>query len=558
MQQARFFLAAMTLVAVSTAFSQETARIQIKKEQNGKVTEETRTIEIAEGQDIQTVLKDMGVLDEFGQLKSGQQFTINIEKKGVGGDDRNLQLYYSPSLSLPPMAVLPECSPATPQEPKAFLGVMLRNNIDAWNNASPASKNKITGGVMITEIIDDTPAEKAGLNEGDVVTAIDGKATNRVEELVDYIQSKKPGDTVKVDYVRNGKKKNIRIKLGEKNTTPSGYPYYYGYPEPESPMWQSDSFNFRFNPDSITIICPDKRMKCDSMKICQPFSWNRDGFSLSETAFLGITPGKESGEDGVVIGSVVERSAAEEMGLRQGDIILSFNGNTVNSFEDISQQVGAAQPGDDVALVIRREGREKQISGKLGKRAVSDKDGMRIFHDFKGMDENGNYLYDYEFDMDQNDIEQQMEELLQMLDNQQDRISEERERLNDELLKLRENKETLSLSIEIDEITKEEAEIVNQKASPKLETGNSLSLEKIVFFPNPNEGIINLSFTSPEKGNLSVVLFDSTGAKVYYESISSFSGSYSNTIDISHQPNGSYYLQLSVNGKTYSRKVIKG
>ena len=70
-----------------------------------------------------------------------------------------------------------------------------------------------TTGVRLTEVRSGTPAADAGLQTGDAVTAIDGKAVTKAAELSGAIDAKRPGDTVSITYLRNGKTKTVEVKL---------------------------------------------------------------------------------------------------------------------------------------------------------------------------------------------------------------------------------------------------------------------------------------------------------------------------------------------------------
>jgi S1-C subfamily serine protease len=105
----------------------------------------------------------------------------------------------------------------------AYLGVAV-----ATIPASIASQLKIPAGVEVTEVRSGTPADKAGLHAatgsspvagqgyptgGDVITAIDGTKVTEAAELQSAIDAKRPGDTVSITYVRDGKTKTIRVTL---------------------------------------------------------------------------------------------------------------------------------------------------------------------------------------------------------------------------------------------------------------------------------------------------------------------------------------------------------
>ena len=71
-----------------------------------------------------------------------------------------------------------------------------------------------SGGVRVTEVRPDTPADKAGLQQGDIVTSIDGNSVATAPALQSAIDAKKPGDQITVTYTRNGSEKTVKVTLG--------------------------------------------------------------------------------------------------------------------------------------------------------------------------------------------------------------------------------------------------------------------------------------------------------------------------------------------------------
>jgi len=71
-------------------------------------------------------------------------------------------------------------------------------------------------GALVQSVASGSPAAKAGLQSGDVITAIDGQAVNTPEDVIAAIRDHKPGDTMKVTYVRNGTEKTVDATLGER------------------------------------------------------------------------------------------------------------------------------------------------------------------------------------------------------------------------------------------------------------------------------------------------------------------------------------------------------
>ncbi len=70
------------------------------------------------------------------------------------------------------------------------------------------------GGVIVTEVIGSSPAAQAGLQVGDVIVAVDGQKVSTPFELANAVGFNPPDTVIEVDYVRNGEKLSIEIKLG--------------------------------------------------------------------------------------------------------------------------------------------------------------------------------------------------------------------------------------------------------------------------------------------------------------------------------------------------------
>jgi serine protease Do len=94
-----------------------------------------------------------------------------------------------------------------------FLGIVMQG-------LTPGLQNQIgynsSDGVAIIQVQPNSPADQAGISPGDVILKADGKSFSDMKALHDYIGSKKPGDTIRLDVWAQGVKKFLAIKLGER------------------------------------------------------------------------------------------------------------------------------------------------------------------------------------------------------------------------------------------------------------------------------------------------------------------------------------------------------
>lgn len=84
------------------------------------------------------------------------------------------------------------------------------------------SSDGLTSGARLGEVTSGGAADKAGLQAGDVVTAVDGKAIASGDALVAAVRSHRPGDQVKITFTRAGKTQSVTPTLGSDNGNPTG------------------------------------------------------------------------------------------------------------------------------------------------------------------------------------------------------------------------------------------------------------------------------------------------------------------------------------------------
>ena len=71
-------------------------------------------------------------------------------------------------------------------------------------------------GVMISRVVKDSPADEAGLRANDIITRIDGEEINKLDDVKRIISSKKIGDKIRIDIIRNGYSQMIFAEIGKR------------------------------------------------------------------------------------------------------------------------------------------------------------------------------------------------------------------------------------------------------------------------------------------------------------------------------------------------------
>jgi hypothetical protein len=196
---------------------------------------------------------------------------------------------------------------------------------------------------------------------------------------VEYIQTKKPGDCLNLKVKRNRKRYKINVCLGVGQKGSWGNPILpnFGFPGfPDQFQWQD-----------------------------VPFS------SESKTAFLGVMPDNEYTAAGVQVDSVIQASAAEKMGIQKGDIIIAINGTSFANFDELKTFISHQQPESPCEVTVIRNEKTIILKGNLGAKSIIIKDGMRIYKNEKGLDDQGQLNLDYELDW-QNQLDSNMQMLI--------------------------------------------------------------------------------------------------------------------------------------------------
>jgi serine protease Do len=170
------------------------------------------------------------------------------------------------------------------------------------------------GGALVGDVLGDSPAEKAGLEPGDVIIALDGNPVKNSAQLRNHIASTPPETVVRLTVIRDDERKEIGVELGELPT---------GYAQSGGGRGVEDLFGFTV--ETLTRDLAD-----------------RYGLDRRLT--------------GVLVTSIDPESGAYRGGLREGDLIRSLNRQNVQDRDDFAGLAGDLQKGDTVLLRIHRDG----------------------------------------------------------------------------------------------------------------------------------------------------------------------------------------------------------
>ncbi|MDH7500087.1 MAG: DegQ family serine endoprotease [candidate division NC10 bacterium] len=168
---------------------------------------------------------------------------------------------------------------------------------------------KEEGGVLVSQVFKDSPAERAGIKQGDVILEFDGKVTKEIGELSRTVATSPVGKSVTLKIFREGKTLTLQAKIAE--------------------------------------------MK-EEREVAEAPSRKPLGLSVQDiTPELARRLGVEEGS-GVIVTQVEPRGPAAGAGINRGDVIQEVNRQPVGSVEEFNRALEQAKAEEDILFLVRR------------------------------------------------------------------------------------------------------------------------------------------------------------------------------------------------------------
>lgn len=208
---------------------------------------------------------------------------------------------------------------ATGTVTRGYIGVTLQP-ID--QDLAQALDLKQLGGALVANVAKDSPAEKAGLKQGDVIQSYNKLPVANIASLRNAIVLMPPGKKVNLTILRNGTTMDVAVEVGAYPTTPT-----------QTPATSGNQFGFE-----VQELTPD----------------------LAKA--LGV-----SDEKGVVINHVEANSPAAWAGLKKGILILAVNRKEIHSIEEFNKALQDTPKDRPVLLLVKQGDMIRFISLRVAK-----------------------------------------------------------------------------------------------------------------------------------------------------------------------------------------------
>lgn len=203
---------------------------------------------------------------------------------------------------------------------RGYLGATVQSIDSVFKDKLKLKDNK---GALISDLTPGGPAEKAGLQDHDVIVSFQEKKVKDHNELVSLVSSTPVGTKAKVEIIRKGNRETFYVPLGERP----------GSEESPSTVEETSSSDLGLELEEIT---PEMASR-----------W------------------RLTSREGLLVTQVQYNSPAAEAGLRRGDIILEVDFEEVITIRDFNEKIQDYKPGDGIALFVMRQNNTVHLSLKI-------------------------------------------------------------------------------------------------------------------------------------------------------------------------------------------------
>jgi serine protease Do len=178
-------------------------------------------------------------------------------------------------------------------------------------------------GALVADVMPDTPAEKAGIERGDVIIEFNGRKIEEMNDLPRVVANTVPNADVPVKLMRKGQEKTVQVKVAE---------------------------------------LKEERVAAGGGTLEENLGMTVQELTPEIARNLGVSDSK-----GVVVTNVDDGGPADEAGLRRGDILLEVNQKKIQTVQDYRAAISRVGGSESLLLLVRRGNNVLYVALKMGK-----------------------------------------------------------------------------------------------------------------------------------------------------------------------------------------------
>lgn len=422
-------------------------------------------------------------------------------------------------------------------------------------------------------------AEDMGLEDGDIITAINGHSIVDWSDISTAIDAMSIGQTIEVEFERDGDMRTASAPIQSRATSQQQYKervkaarnsgaflgiysnvlsrekakklgldnYYGSYVtgvigntaaeragiEPFDYIYGIDEYRTGARQNLGSILSkyePGDRARVYYIRKGSDRSTNVSFGSRSEAVykevdkcdepFFGVSGDhSRSWNKGVPV-QVIAKSTAESLGMEDRDVILTINEYPIIDWDDISTAIDNMTVGENIKVTYMRDNRE--MTGIQAIKSYCETKGL------SGIDQ---------FNFGDREI-----------------VVTGIERSNSDNRTFKAVDFT-NVVINVQDVSQEESSKLQRMGGVRM-NNNTLQVNNLELNPNPHKGLFHLRFDLPSRGSTRVQIFNESGRNIYDYDLGTYSGEFEDEVDISQNGNADYFITVSQNDRIMAKKIV--
>jgi serine protease Do len=210
-------------------------------------------------------------------------------------------------------------------------------------------------GVAVEKVVENSPAQQAGIQVGDVIVAINGDEVTGSRKLIRLINEISPDHQAKITILRNGVEREITVTLtkrppekfeggmfGTRFPTVSGDGRIVRFPIPDLPSSDGEILVRRSEGNTVVFYNEDRQIGTRVTPLSKQLA-----------DYFGVSEGK-----GMLITEIIEDSPAVKAGLKAGDVIVGLDGKQITNQLELTRGLMVKKEGEVSLTIVRDKNRQ--------------------------------------------------------------------------------------------------------------------------------------------------------------------------------------------------------